>query len=224
MGPRLRGDDIVGEAISRAHCCLVIRIQFSNSSHVQMCAIAPVVVTARGRPKLLSFRPRALGACPIRATPNEGARNAGCASASAAPCAKKRKHTSVVATVTPFTSGVPHAVGFRLASCSPRWTMLRHRVPAEGVRLRLEAALCRTDASFGRRDHTTWAGAHSVVRQPSRAPLTRLRILRTPLRVRARDPGLCPATSFRPDAAAPPHPASRIVTIAKRPSSTGRDE
>ena len=29
--------------------------------------------------------------------------------------------------------------------------------------------------------------------------------------------------SLRPDAAAPPHPAPRIVTIAKRPSSTGRD-
>ena len=28
---------------------------------------------------------------------------------------------------------------------------------------------------------------------------------------------------LRPDAAAPPHPAPRIVTIAKRPSSTGRD-
>jgi|AACY02.16.fsa_nt_gi hypothetical protein len=125
---------------------------------------------------------------------NEGARNAGCASASAAPCAKVRKHTSVVATVTPFASGVPHAVGLRLASCSPRWTMLRHRIPAEGFRLRLEAALCRTDASFGRRDHTTWAGAHSVVRLPSLASLTRLRMLRTPFRVRARDPGLRPAT------------------------------
>lgn len=71
--------------------------------------------------------------------------------------------------------------------------MLCHRIPVEGFRFRLEAALHRTDASFGRRDHTTWAGANSVVRLPSRAPLTRLRMLRTPLRVRARDPGLRPA-------------------------------
>ena len=72
-------------------------------------AITPVVMTARGRPKL-SFVPPS----------NEGARNAGCASASAAPCAKGKKHTSVVATVAPEASGVPHAVVLRLASCSPR--------------------------------------------------------------------------------------------------------
>ena len=133
-------------------------ILFSNSPRAESasfaqttartCAIAPVVVTARGRPKLLH-----------RFALKEGARNAGCASASAASCAKCRKHTSVVATVTPFASGVPHAVGLRLASCSPRWTMLRHRVPAEGFRLRSKAALCWTNASFGRQDHTTWAGA-----------------------------------------------------------------
>ncbi len=36
------------------------------------------------------------------------------------PVCKSEKHTSVVATVAPETSGVPHAVVLRLASCSPR--------------------------------------------------------------------------------------------------------
>ena len=93
---------------------------------------------------------RARGACPIRAkdalhrpycydgagapetlmrlAPNEGARNAGCASASAAPCAKVKKHTSVVATVTPFSSGVPHAVGGTACfALSPVDGLFRHR-------------------------------------------------------------------------------------------------
>ena len=38
------------------------------------------------------------------------------------PVCKSKKHTSVVATVTPFASGVPHAVVLRLVSCSPRRT------------------------------------------------------------------------------------------------------
>ncbi len=36
------------------------------------------------------------------------------------PVCKSEKHTSLVATVTPVASGVPHAVGLRLVSCSPR--------------------------------------------------------------------------------------------------------
>ncbi len=64
---------IVGEATSHARSLHIIQILFFKQPH----ASTPVVVTARGRPKSSFPPPR-----------NEGARNAGCTSASAAPCAK----------------------------------------------------------------------------------------------------------------------------------------
>jgi len=195
-----------------------LRSTFSNSSHLQMCAITPVVMTARGRPKL-SFVPPS----------NEGARNAGCASASAAPCAKGKKHTSVVATVAPEASGVPHAVVLRLASCSPRERPLGcHR------RLRGTFPLRSEVKRAGRisQDHTTWAGAELRVH----AKRFRLAILRTAWSVLRCDDdshALCTrnAPCYRrsrltlPRHRIPPkrvedarERAVGIVTIAKRPS------
>ena len=102
-GPRFRGDDIGSVARSRAPsspdsvfkqlaladvrhrpCCCdgvargacPVRAKY-NPRHQRSRAIAPIIWKARGRPN--SFHRFAL---------NEGARNAGCASASAAPCAK----------------------------------------------------------------------------------------------------------------------------------------
>ena len=165
-------------------------------------------MTARGRPKL-SFVPPS----------NEGARNAGCASASAAPCAKGKKHTSVVATVAPEASGVPHAVVLRLASCSPRERPLGCHRRLRGTFL-LRSEVKRADRIS--QDHTTWAGAelrnhatyrYAAIPRTAWSVLRSLRWLTRPLyEERALPPPLAP------DAAAPPHPTPRIVTIAKRPS------
>ncbi len=140
---------------------------------------------------------RARGACPIRAKdalhrpccydgagapevlsslrPDEGARNAGCANASAAPCANDKKHTSIVATVTPFSSGVPHAVG-GTACCvrHPRWPVLS-TPPLCGLTDSSIALCTRSDgvvlplgAKPMRRDDTPWAVRERHGRQRGR--------------------------------------------------------
>jgi len=76
------------------------------------------------------------------------------------PRVQSKKHTSVVATVAPEASGVPHAVVLRLASCSPRERPLGcHR------RLRGTFPLRSEVKRAGRisQDHTTWAGAEYIV-------------------------------------------------------------
>lgn len=165
---------IEGEATSHARLH-IIRIRFSNS-HARLglapfaqktSAITPVVMTARGRPKS-SFPPPQI----------EGARNAGCSRASAAPCAKGKKHTSVVATVAPESSGVPHAVVLRLASCSPRERPLGCHRRLRGTFL-LRSEVKRADRIS--QDHTTWAGAELRIhakRYRSAIPRTAWSVLR----------------------------------------------
>ena len=88
------------------------------------------------------------------------------------PVCKSEKHTSVVATVAPESSGVPHAVVLRLASCSPRERPLGcHRRLRGTFLLRLKVKR----AGRISQDHTTWAGAELRVHAKRR----RLAIQRT---------------------------------------------
>jgi hypothetical protein len=90
----------------------------------------------------------------------EGARNAGCSCASAAPCAKGKKHTSVVTTNTPETSGVPHAMGYGLLRALPGD---RSIVLSPSLRLRMfpcpvwRGSPGQLLPTYGLQDHTTWA-------------------------------------------------------------------
>ena len=99
-----------------------------DSNFKQPRAIAPVVVTARGRPNSsrrfaparLGFTPFALAQMRARGTPD--------AQRIRSPVCKSEKHTSVVTTNTPDTSGVPHAmVGTAWSALSPVDGLFRHR-------------------------------------------------------------------------------------------------
>jgi hypothetical protein len=154
--------------------------------------------------------------------------------ASAATCAKWKAH-ELVTTVAPDTSGVPRAVGFRLASCSPR----QRSKPDAVVSAVLRACGCRHAKSspdfagphdLGRRAKAMPTGHISAPvrtaqrrRPPQRKSLTRLRPLSAPFVQGARSPsGLAPCDLRScPTLPRPPHPAPRTVTIAKRPSHRG---
>ena len=148
------------------------------------------------------------------------------------PHAQSEKAHELVTTVAPDTSGVPHAVGFRLASCSPR----QRSKPDAVVSAVLRACGCRHAKSspdfegphdLGRRAKAMPMGCISTPvrtaqrrRPPQRKSLTRLRLLNAPFVQGARSrSGLAPCDlRSGPTLPRPPHPAPRTVTIAKRPS------
>jgi len=148
------------------------------------------------------------------------------------PHAQNKQAHELATTKAPDTSGVPHAVGFRLASCSPR------------QRSKPDAVVSAVLRAFGRRrakSSPDFAGPHDLGRrarampmghisapvrtaQRGRSPdlgsLTRLRLLNAPFVQGARSrSGLAPCDPRSgPTLPRPPHPAPRTVTIAKRPS------
>ncbi len=184
------------------------RSRLKNPRRCGPCAIPPIIWKARGRPN--SSRRFAL---------NEGARNAGCASASAAPCAKGKKHTSVVATVTPEASGVPHAmVGTACCVRHPRWPVLS-TPPLCGLTDSSIALCTRSDgvvlplgAKPMRRDDTPWAVRVTAWSSTGRDETAR------PLARRAPDH---PARVRTPHAATASRPAYR--DDRETPLMTGRD-
>ncbi len=130
---------------------------------------------------------------------------------------KNRKHTSVVATVAPDTSGVPHAmVGTACFAKTPgeralgnhRWRGLPCRRPPSVRGENIGAASWRKAM---RRDIALWAVRERRCRHHHR---------RASLPGK---PGIVARVTAIGHRSRPPHPTPRIVTIAKRPSCTGRD-
>ncbi len=145
-------------------------------------------------------RPR--GAVNVPPSPLRGRAERRTPDASAASCAQG-KHTSLSPRPHRKSSGVPHAVSFRLASRSPRRTVetchRRLRRNPESPRLKAPGAVRISQ------DHTIWAGAGGVVvirrsKGPSRASeVTHAASSEASMPVS----GLRPETlRFRPDAAA----------------------
>jgi hypothetical protein len=127
----------------------------------------------------------------------------------------ENKHTSVVTTVTPEASGVPHAaVGTACCVRHPRWPMLG-TPPLCGLTDSSVALCARRDgvvlplgAKPMRRDDTPWA-----VRE-------RCRRHRRPVRDLSGDRRSARVTAIA-HRSRPPPPAPRLVTIATRPSPWG---
>jgi hypothetical protein len=113
---------------------------------------------------------------------------------------KSRKHTSVVATVAPDTSGVPHAmVGTAYSALSPVDGLFRHR--SGNYDLPPPSRTKRRLAISFRRQHR---GARTTRLQPSASDAVVIRGAFHSRKVERRK--------------RPLHPTPRIVTIAKRPS------
>ncbi len=167
---------------------------------------------------------------------------------------KSEKHTSVVTTVAPKSSGVPHAVvGTACCVIIPgvrcwvhhRYADLRMSVAAPGE---VTLSSSRPWRKPMRRDHTPWAVRAGAFRRSglpvrrknaphlkwSAPALSRRHIADCALgvgRQRGRTKTARPLARRAPDhpaafehRARPPHPAPRIVTIASRPSMMRRDK
>jgi hypothetical protein len=199
-GSRLRGDDIGGVAGSRS---ISSRSSFQTAHANRLCEDT----ASRSRDALA--RPR----CDHSSHPrNRGRAERRMLNASAAPCAKGKKHTSVVTTNTPKSSGVPHAMGYGLLRALPGDRSLDLspssllRVSASGRR-RLSTGL---DASVRA------SGPHDLGRTGS---VVRQRISDNS-RTLCGESALLPLSA--PDAAASITSRPASVTIASRPS-VGRD-
>ena len=159
-------------------------------------AISPLLFAARGRRRSLHSLPsceRARGTPGARCTHGPGAD----AVFGKGKCARQLPDS-------PVSPGVPHAMRLRLASCSFR---RNGRRPELRMRLagRLACELSDPRCPVRHRETTRLGPARQRRRQRLRRWFTAL--------VGAAQP---PASA--PDAAASPHPAPRIVTIASRPS------
>jgi hypothetical protein len=166
----------------------------------------------------------------------EGARNAGRPMRPQPRVQSCRKHTSTVTTKAPKTSGVPHAMVCRLASCSPRQRSepVRRRLrrfptpPGFGQR-RQQTGLRSGPHDLGRRARRYEWGAspprsapHSVVVHRDVRPHT-IPVSKRPLWAPSLLPGRALASAPRRDAAA--STASRPADRDDRetPLSMGRD-
>ena len=130
-------------------------------------ATSPLLFEARGRRRLYSSPPApwcALEVFLIRAAQKRGRAERRTRDASAASCVKVSVNTrAVVTTKTPGRPAFRTRWFFRLASCSPRWRLIRLGSSPSGLRVSCmsvdNTGSPSLDASGGHRDHTTWAGA-----------------------------------------------------------------
>ena len=176
-----------------------------------------------------AIRPKFCGS--FRPLQSEGAGNAGCAlhPRSRVRFAQAKMHTSIQ--VQRRASGLPCAMVLRRTSCSSRCAnSFSHRYQRiDGWRWPGWARASSADVTPATGARTTRLGRtrHALRRVstglvPSRRSLTQgalASVVGVPS-VRSRSPKRArPATTFaRPTLPRPPHPAPRLVTIAKRPS------